>query len=97
MEEKRADEEQKIKKIAETLMAGGRMLSIHCASCFSPLFEQEGKIFCPLCGDKQTSETERVLKEKLRNLLSQLEKETDHDKVLKLLEEVKVIQELLRR
>jgi len=95
MEEKR--EEQKIRKIAEALMGGARMLSIHCASCLSPLFEQDGRIFCPLCGDKQASETEKVLREKLRNLLSQLEKETDHEKVVKLLEEIKLIQELLRR
>jgi len=72
------------------------MLSIHCASCFSPLFEQQGRIFCPLCGEKQTSETEKVLREKLRSLLSQLERETDHEKMLRLLEEIKAIQELLK-
>ncbi len=89
-------EEEKVKKIAEALIAGGRMLSIHCASCFSPLFEQQGRIFCPLCGEKQTSETEKVLREKLRSLLSQLERETDHEKMLRLLEEIKAIQELLK-
>jgi UPF0148 protein len=89
-------EDEKIKKVAEALMAGGRMLSIHCASCFSPLFEQDGRIFCPVCGEKQVSETERVLREKLRSLLSQLEKETDHERVLKLLEEIKSIKELLK-
>jgi UPF0148 protein len=89
-------EEEKVRKIAEALTAGARMLSVHCASCFSPLFEQNGRIFCPLCGEKQTSETEKVLKEKLRSLLSQLERETDHEKVLKLLEEIKTVQELLK-
>lgn len=89
-------EREKVKKIAEALIGGARMLSLHCASCLSPLFEQGGKIFCPICGEKQFSESERVLKEKLRNLLSQLEKETDHERVLKLLEEIKSIQELLK-
>jgi UPF0148 protein len=93
----KAEDEEKIRKIAETLMAGAKMLSIHCATCFSPLFEQDGRIFCPLCGDKQTSNIEKVLKQKLQNLLSQLEKETDHEKVMKLLQEIKAIQELLRK
>jgi uncharacterized Zn finger protein (UPF0148 family) len=43
-------QDEKISKITEMLLAGGKMLGIHCGTCESPLFEFKGKISCPVCG-----------------------------------------------
>lgn len=88
------EEREKLKKIGEILSSGAKMLSIHCAECFSPLFEQDGRIFCPICGEAETHE--KVLRNKLKKLLQELEKETDHEKVMKILEEIRAIKEILK-
>ena len=94
-------------KAVEALLAGGKMLSIHCANCKGPLFERDGVIFCPVCGEEKRfvtkpevappSEAERILREKLDALTARIGKETDHRKTLELLEEVKSILEVLQR
>jgi UPF0148 protein len=43
-------QDEKVSKMAEVLLAGGKMLSTHCPECKSPLFEYRGKIACPACG-----------------------------------------------
>ena len=100
-------EEKQIQKITEMLLAGGKMLGIHCGTCKSPLFEFEGKITCPICeelkkeekGEKAGSlETlERVLHAKLNALTQQLEKEEDVSKTIRLLENIKATLEALER
>ncbi len=35
---------------AELLYKGAKMLTYHCPDCKLPLFERDGKIFCPSCG-----------------------------------------------
>lgn len=93
-------EEEKIKKTAEMLLAGGKMLSVHCGKCLSPLFEFQGKIMCPVCGGETKpakpeakvaplKRLEEVLHEKLNALAEELAKETDHAKTLELLERIK--------
>lgn len=93
-------------KIAEMLLAGGKMLSLHCATCQSPLFEYEGKIRCPVCGEKAVAaraevkpvgEVERVLLEKLDQLAAELKAETDRHAVAELLELMKSILEVLEK
>ncbi len=39
-----------ISNAAELLYKGAKMLTYHCPDCKLPLFEKDGKIFCPSCG-----------------------------------------------
>ncbi len=60
--------ERGISNAAELLYEGAKMLAHHCPDCKVPLFEKDGKIFCPSCGreaifeDSSTESTERVEK-----------------------------------
>lgn len=102
--------DEKITKMAEMLLAGGKMLSVHCGACKSPLFKFKEKVVCPVCGDKTKpakaeakpktvplEKIESVLHAKLDILTRQLEKETDHAKTLELLDRVKSIIEVLEK
>lgn len=91
-------------KIAEMLLAGGKMLSLHCAKCQSPLFEYEGRVVCPVCGEKteaaklevkSVGEVERIMLKKLDQLATEFEKETDRHAAGELLELMKSILEVL--
>ena len=44
-------QDDKVTKMAEALLSGGKMLSLHCAKCRGPLFEKDGKITCAVCGE----------------------------------------------
>ena len=105
-----AENEDKIKKITEALLAGGKMLGVHCGKCKSPLFEFEGKVVCPLCGeleqDQQLKEkakedvlsrVDRVLHSKLESLVEKLEKEEDPTKTLQLIEAIRTTLQALER
>jgi len=100
--------EADLSKITEMLLAGGKMLGVHCGKCRSPLFEYKGAVVCPVCGGKIKSETskvepksqtlkklEKVLNSKLDALVEQLEKESDQAKVLGLLDSIKSTLEAL--
>ncbi|MEO2151080.1 MAG: Sjogren's syndrome/scleroderma autoantigen 1 family protein, partial [Thermococcus sp.] len=42
--------DEEIRKIIMPLMlSGAKMLDRHCPKCGSPLFEKDGKVFCPVC------------------------------------------------
>ncbi len=45
------EKEDTIKKMAELLLARATMLAYHCPRCSAPLFEKEGKVLCPNCGE----------------------------------------------
>jgi len=103
-------EDEKIAKITEMLLGGGKMLSVHCGACKGPLFEFRGKIVCPVCGEKAEAtkaeakpkaapaeKVESVLRTKLNSLVEQLEKETDHAKTLELLDRIKSVLEVLKK
>ena len=45
-------EENKLSRMTDVLLAGGKMLRVHCATCKGPLFEYQGKIACAVCGEK---------------------------------------------
>lgn len=102
--------DEKIAKMTEMLLGGGKMLSVHCGACKGPLFEFEGKVMCPVCGGKveapkaevkpkaaPAEKVESVLRTKLNSLAEQLEKETDHAKTLELLDRIKSILEVLEK
>lgn len=93
-------------KIAEMLLSGGKMLSLHCAKCKSPLFEYEGKVVCPICGEKTevakpevkpVGEIERIMLKKLDQLAVEFEKETNRHAAAELLELMKSILEVLEK
>jgi uncharacterized Zn finger protein (UPF0148 family) len=101
--------EENIPKITEMLLAGGKMLGIHCAKCMSPLFQFHEKIVCPVC--KETVKAaekaeakpayfgrlEEVLRDKLNTLVDELAGEKDHAKILELLDRIKSILEALEK
>lgn len=102
--------EENLSKITEMLLAGGKMLGVHCGDCKSPLFEYKGKVVCPVCGGKTKPEKskvepdiptlkklEKVLQAKLDALTDQLEKESNQTKVLKLLDSIKSTLEAIER
>ncbi|MEM1689886.1 MAG: Sjogren's syndrome/scleroderma autoantigen 1 family protein [Candidatus Hadarchaeales archaeon] len=99
--------EEQVTKIAEFLLAGGKMLGIHCGKCGSPLFEKESKIVCPLCGEiagrkeetapKAMEKVKNVLEKKLVELAEELEKESDREKIMGILDRIKSILETLER
>lgn len=101
-------EEEKLSKITGMLLAGGKMLGMHCASCMGPLFEYQGKIVCAVCGEKtkpakaetkvpSLRKVEEALHAKLDSLAEQLAKETDQTKTLELLESIKSTLEALKK
>ncbi len=103
-------EDEKIAKITEMLLGGGKMLSVHCGACKGPLFEFRGEVVCPVCGERTEAEkveakpkaapaekVESILRTKLNSFAEQLEKETDHTKTLELLDRIKSVLEVLEK
>jgi uncharacterized Zn finger protein (UPF0148 family) len=100
--------EKDMGKIVDMLMAGGKMLGVHCGSCMSPLFEYKGKVTCPVCGGEAvparekgeappTDKLEKVLRSKIDSLTEELAKETDHEKTLEILERIKSALEVMKK
>ncbi|MDV3103214.1 Sjogren's syndrome/scleroderma autoantigen 1 family protein [Thermococcus waiotapuensis] len=56
--------EEEIKNVIMPLMlSGAKMLDRHCPKCGSPLFEKDGRVFCPVCeyrAKKQMGEVDDV-------------------------------------
>ncbi|WP_456468509.1 Sjogren's syndrome/scleroderma autoantigen 1 family protein [Archaeoglobus sp.] len=60
--------EKDISSAAELLYKGAKMLAYHCPDCKIPLFEKDGKIFCPSCGREAVIEgqqEEKMVDERL--------------------------------
>jgi len=102
-------QDDKIAKMTEALLSGGKMLSLHCAKCRGPLFEKDGKITCAVCGMKVAEakaeavkpvaarDVREILAEKLQELATQLQKETDPHKISGILVLMKSILEALEK
>lgn len=99
-------QEKNVGKIAEMLLAGDKMLSLHCATCRSPLFEHEGKVVCPICGEKAEAaksevkpagEVECIMLDRLDQLAKEFKEETDRHAAAELLELMKSILEVLEK
>ncbi len=100
--------EKALKDMAELLLGGAKMLQYHCDSCKSPLFEKEGKIICPVCGDlekkKEARREEkkpkideglrRTLQKKREELVKKLEKEEKPGEISALLDAISKIDEM---
>jgi UPF0148 protein len=96
--------EEGIDRAVEALFSGARMLSVHCAECKGPLFEKEGRVFCPVCGERQErgkeapeAGLEETLRRKLGELRARLEREEDHERTMKILKEIDALVEVLRK
>ena len=86
-----SDEEIR-KIITPLLLSGAKMLDKHCPKCGSPLFELNGKVFCPVCEHREKQKKaelkgiEQILMEKLKilanNLPDDIEKLETHLKVM---------------
>ena len=101
--------DENIPKITEMLLAGGKMLAVHCGACMSPLFEYQGKVICSVCGERKKpaekaevkpsnlGKVEEILRAKINSLAEQLANENDHAKTLELLDRIKSALEALEK
>lgn len=88
--------DEEIRKIIMPLMlSGAKMLDRHCPKCGSPLFEKDGRVFCPVCEHRARQRAERVrgieetLMGKLEELASSLPEEVDElEKHLSVMERI---------
>ncbi|WP_297439105.1 Sjogren's syndrome/scleroderma autoantigen 1 family protein [Thermococcus sp.] len=76
--------EEEIRNVIMPLMlSGARMLDRHCPRCGSPLFEKDGRVFCPVCEHRGrereggTRDVEERLMEKLVELANSMPEEID--------------------
>ncbi|CAB3289764.1 conserved protein of unknown function [Methanocaldococcus lauensis] len=67
------EEDEFIKILSNELLKGSKMLSKHCQKCGYPLFEKNGKIYCPVC--ERIKEEEIKTKDKEKELTTQKDKE----------------------
>jgi UPF0148 protein len=77
-------EDKKISEAVKLLYKGAKMLSYHCPECGTPIFEYEGKMFCPSCGkeavfEKDAKEEKPPVEEKSKDPVTEhkLERMTD--------------------
>ncbi|ASJ06658.1 Sjogren's syndrome/scleroderma autoantigen 1 family protein [Thermococcus pacificus] len=87
--------------IMPLLLSGAKMLDRHCPKCGSPLFEKDGRVFCPVCEHraKQEKSEMRGVEERLKEKLSELANSLpdDIDELEKHLRAMEKIIELLER
>ncbi|WP_456365387.1 Sjogren's syndrome/scleroderma autoantigen 1 family protein [Thermococcus sp.] len=87
--------------IMPLMLSGAKMLDRHCPKCGSPLFEKDGRVFCPVCEHraKQRKAEMQDVEEKLREKLSELANSLpdDIDELEKHLRAMEKIIELLER
>ncbi|AFL94578.1 hypothetical protein CL1_0367 [Thermococcus cleftensis] len=99
--------EEEIRKIIMPLMlSGAKMLDRHCPKCGSPLFEKDGKVFCPVCEHRKKQRqaelkgVEERLMEKLNELANSLPEDIEElekhlrvmELIINLLERYKVLE-----
>lgn len=99
------DRDKALNKMTELLLSKARMLQYHCAKCKSPLFEKDGKVICPVCGEMQIgkegkkqkaqTKTAQVLLKKRDELLLKIEKEKNPKKLTELLKALEQINKSL--
>ncbi|ASJ01674.1 hypothetical protein A3K92_01570 [Thermococcus gorgonarius] len=42
------------------MLSGAKMLDRHCPKCGSPLFEKDGRVFCPVCEYRAKKQKEKI-------------------------------------
>ncbi len=87
--------------IMPLMLSGAKMLDRHCPKCGSPLFEKDGRVFCPVCEHraKQRKAEMKGVEEKLTEKLNELANSLpdDIDELEKHLRAMEKIIELLER
>jgi len=98
-----SDEEIR-KIITPLLLSGAKMLDKHCPKCGSPLFELNGRVFCPVCEHRgkqkkaELKDIEEILMEKLKTLANSLPNDIEElEKHLKVMERIIDIMERYKR
>ncbi len=94
-------EEEIRKVIMPLLMSGAKMLDRHCPKCGSPLFEKDGRVFCPVCEyrKRQKASEMKGVEERLMEKLTELANSMpdDIDELEKHLRVMELIINLLER
>ncbi len=86
------------------MLSGAKMLDKHCPKCGSPLFEKDGRVFCPICEHRakqrraEMKGVEERLMEKLNELANSLPDEIDElEKHLRAMEKIIELLERYRK
>jgi UPF0148 protein len=90
-------EEEAIKIVSAELLKGAKMLPTHCSKCGYPLFEKDGKIYCPICEklknediseekdiekiEKSDLDINEILNEKINYLAEKLKEEKEISRI----------------
>ncbi|NJE12211.1 Sjogren's syndrome/scleroderma autoantigen 1 family protein [Thermococcus sp. LS2] len=88
--------DEEIRKIITPLLfSGAKMLDKHCPKCGSPLFELNGRVFCPVCEHREKQRKaelkgiEQILMEKLKMLANSLPDDVEElEKHLRVIEKI---------
>ena len=51
------EDDEIIKMLSEELLKGAKMLPNYCPKCGYPLFEKDGKVYCPICEKLKNEDT----------------------------------------
>lgn len=82
------------KIITPLLLSGAKMLDRHCPKCGSPLFEKDGRVFCPVCEHREQQrkrDVEEILMERIKLLVNNLPEDVEGMK-----EHLEIIERLIR-
>jgi len=71
-----------IKILSSELLKGAKMLSTHCSNCGYPLFEKDGKVYCPVCEKLKDKEITEKSKKEIESRIDT--KEVEANKMLNL-------------
>ena len=90
--------------IMPLMLSGAKMLDRHCPECGSPLFEKDGRVFCPVCEHRKKQRkaemkgVEEKLMEKLNELANSLPDDVDElEKHLRAMEHIITLLERYRK
>ncbi|WP_084177576.1 Sjogren's syndrome/scleroderma autoantigen 1 family protein [Palaeococcus pacificus] len=94
------------KVITPLLLSGAKMLDKHCPKCGAPMFEKDGRVFCPLCEYREQKKRqemkgiEDILMKKIRYLVNNLPEDLEEleryldiiEKLIRILEHYKKLE-----
>lgn len=98
-----------MRRATDLLLSGAKMLNLECPECDNPIYElKDGSMECANCEKKVFYEKDVdfdkskiqddaniALKNKIEKLMSELENEEDHEKMIKIAEAIKKLREIM--
>lgn len=98
-----------MRRATDLLLSGAKMLNLACPECDNPIYElKDGSMECANCEKKVfyekdvdfdkskiQDEANIALKNKIEKLMSELENEEDHEKMIKIAEAIKKLREIM--